>query len=64
MKSFWLVALMPLLLCGASLSPIGADLLLNGSGGVLLDGTWYSREAVPLDDGRVLFIGRNCQAGY
>ena len=39
-------------------------MLKNGSGGVLLDGTWYSREAAPLDDGRVLFIGRNCLSGY
>ena len=58
MKRFLLVALMPLLLCGATLTPIGAD-LKNGSGGVLLDGTWYSREAAPLDDGSVLFVARN-----
>ncbi len=64
MKRLLFVTLMPLLLCGASLSPIGADLLKDGSGGVLLDGAWYSREAAPLDDGRILFIGRNCLAGY
>ncbi|MBR4902551.1 MAG: hypothetical protein IKZ46_16545 [Victivallales bacterium] len=64
MRKLLLIALLPLFLRGASLSPIGADLLTNGSGGVLLDGTWYSREAAPLDDGRVLFIGRNCQTGY
>ena len=64
MKRLLIVTLMPLLLCGASLSPIGADLLKDGSGGVLLDGAWYSRKAAPLDDGRILFIGRNCLAGY
>ena len=64
MKNLLLAILLPWMLCGASLSPIGADLLKNGSGGVLLDGTWYSREAAPLDDGRILFIGRNCQSDY
>ncbi len=64
MRKLLLIALLPLFLRGASLSPIGADLLTNGSGGVLLDGTWYSREAAPLDDGRILFIGRNCLANY
>lgn len=58
-----LVALMPLLVCGASLIPVGGD-LKDGSGGLSYDGTWYSREAAPLDDGRVFFIGRNADSGY
>ena len=64
MKKLLLAVLLPWMLCGASLSPIGADVLKNGSGGVLMDGTWYSREAAPLDDGRILFIGRNCLQDY
>ncbi len=64
MKKFVFAILLPWIALSASLTPIGADLLKNGSGGVLLDGTWYSREAAPLNDGRVLFIGRNCLTGY
>ena len=54
---------MPLLLCGASLMPIGAD-LQNGSGGFLFSGKWQSREAMPQDDGSVLFIAKNYNAGF
>ena len=63
MRKLLLIALVPLFLHGASLSPIGAK-LKNGSGGILLNETWHSREAMPLDDGRVLFIGRNYSSGY
>ena len=62
MKKLLLIALLPLFLHGASLSPIGA-VLPNGSGGILRNDTWYSREAMPLDDGRVLYIGRNPTSG-
>ncbi|MBO7091734.1 MAG: hypothetical protein J6W23_08095, partial [Victivallales bacterium] len=62
MKKLLLLALLPLILTGASLSPIGA-VLPNGSGGVLRNDMWYSREAMPLDDGRVLYIGRNPTSG-
>ena len=62
MKKLLLLALLPLILTGASLTPIGA-VLPNGSGGILRDDTWYSREAMPLDDGRVLYIGRNPTSG-
>ncbi len=64
MKKLLLAILLPWMALSASLTPIGANLLKNGSGGVLLDGSWFSREAAPLDDGRILFIGRNCLAGY
>ena len=61
MKKCLLFALMPLLVVGASLSPICPQ-LTNGAGGFLFDGTWHSRAALPLDDGNVLFIARNPEA--
>ena len=63
MKKILLVALMPMLLAGVQITPICPQ-LKNGAGGFLLDGTCYSHAALPMDDGNVLFIGRNPDSKY
>ena len=63
MKKLLLIALIPLLLNGASLTPIGVN-LKDGAGGFLWNGKVLSRSALPMDDGNVLFIGRNPGAKF